>query len=521
MTEEDPNKSRTAEEALRRSEERLRLATEAAGIGIWEWDLVNNRQHWDERCKALFGLPPEAEVSYRIWQDRLHPEDRRQITEKRHQSRSLPEEFRLEYRVVWPDGSIHWLLARGSTRIRNGKPVRVLGIVIDITAMKNVEEELLRAKEAADAASRAKTEFLANMSHEIRTPLTVAMGAVELLMTTELDLQQRRYLEMARSSSEALLQLIEDLLDFSRFDAGQMLVREEPFDLRGCIEDAVQALRPQAEGKGLNLKVGIGPGVPGIARGDAGRLRQVLVNLVGNAVKFTEQGEVTVQVSPHPAGGEREGKGFLLFSVQDTGIGVAPEKADRLFRTFSQVDASLTRRYGGTGLGLALSKRIVEHFGGEIWMQSEPGRGSTFSFTLALVPPEVAPPAIRDVRILLAEDDPMVRDLLRMALESRGWSVVTAGSGSQALDAWESGHFDLLLMDVQMPEMDGLEATRVLRQRESASEAHLPIIALTAHARQEDREACRQAGMDDYLAKPIQLQTLFATIERHLAGGEK
>lgn len=511
------NSHRTAEEALRRSKERLQLATEAAGIGIWEWDLVTNRQLWDERCKALFGVAPDAEVSYEAWQAALHPEDRQRMLGDGRRTPAVPEEFRTQYRVVWPDGSVHWLLARGRTRFEGGRAVRMLGIVIDITAMKETETELVRAKESADAANQAKNEFLANISHEIRTPLTVAMGAVELLMTTSLTAEQRQYLEMAHTSSEALLQLIEDLLDFSRMETGQLSFREEPFDLRGCLEEVLEAFRLPAQRKGLQLSMEFDPAVPGIALGDPERLRQVLSNLVSNAVKFTDRGEVAVRVAPYPTGGGHGAKGQLLFSVRDTGIGIPPEKKDRLFRTFSQLDASLTRRYGGTGLGLALSKRIVEHFGGGIWMESEPGRGSVFSFTLPLVPPgELRPEAAKAAKILLAEDDPMVRDLLRMALESRGWGVVVAESGRQALAAWAEGGFNLVLMDVQMPEIDGLEATRTIRQREAAVGGHLPIIALTAHARQEDRDACRQAGMDDYLTKPIQLQTLYAAIEHYL-----
>ncbi len=326
-------------------------------------------------------MPPEAEVSFERWRDLLHPEDRPRLLAAVPQFIEEGGEQKEEYRVLRPDGSVRWLLVRGAvTRDAAGRPVQMVGIAMDITERRTMEEALRRAKVAADAANRAKSEFLANMSHEIRTPLTVTMGTIELLQDTVLNEEQRHYLEMAQSASENLLRLIEDLLDFSRLEAGRMAFRQEPFDVRGCVQTTVQAFSPEAQRKGLRLALEIDPGVPGILVGDADRLRQVLFNLVDNAIKFTERGEVTVTVGPDP-----EIRRHLVFTVWDTGIGIPGEKLELLFQAFTQLDSSPTRRHGGTGLGLILSKRLLARMGGSIRVESTPGQGSQFSFSLPLL----------------------------------------------------------------------------------------------------------------------------------------
>jgi PAS domain S-box-containing protein len=527
----DITERKAAEEALRLGEERLRLAAEAAGIGIWRWNITGDRFAWDERCTALFGSPLlKDDFTLDDFLNLLHPDDRSRIRGRLPQALERSE-INTELRTIWPDGTVHWLLVRGKTQFdAQGHPTRMNGILMDVTARKTAEELLQKAKEDAETANRTKSEFLANISHEIRTPMTVAMGAHELLQETSLTDDQRQYLEMAQVSLSTLLRLIDEILDYSRLESGKMLFEIEPFDLRGCLQDAVGAFNLEAGRKGLELNLEIAGDVPRIIRGDAVRLRQVLTNLIGNAIKFTPQGTVRVKAAVTRKNEEKE---MLLFSVHDTGIGISPEKHHLLFQSFSQLDASHTRRYGGTGIGLALSRSIVERLGGEICMESEPGKGSAFYFTIPLERPawawaqasveserrerEIAHnTAEKSPRILMAEDDPMLRELLGIILGNRRWDVEEAGNGREALATWEKESFDLILMDVQMPEMDGLEATRTIREREKERKGHIPIIAMTAHVREEDRRQCLEAGMDDYLSKPVQMSDLYAKLEKYL-----
>jgi signal transduction histidine kinase/ActR/RegA family two-component response regulator len=375
-------------------------------------------------------------------------------------------------------------------------------------------EMLGSAREAAEGASRAKSEFLANMSHEIRTPMTVIMASLELLQQAASAPERQHFLEMSQNAGERLLHLIDDILDFSRIEAGRLEVRKEPFSLRGCLEKAAGLFRQQAQEKGVRLTVRIDPQVPAIVNGDPVRLDQVLVNLIGNAVKFTEKGEIEVTAEVR--------RRRLQIRVRDTGIGIPADRMDRLFRSFSQVDSSLTRRHGGTGLGLAICKGLVEMMGGEIRAESREGEGSVFFLTLPLATavapaasgteeriPEAAPLA---ARILLAEDEPLNQKLITMMLNRRGWKTEVAGTGLEALAKWREGDFDVILMDVQMPDMDGLEATSRIRQLERERGAHTCIIALTAHARPEDREECLAAGMDGFVTKPMRIADLESAI---------
>jgi signal transduction histidine kinase/CheY-like chemotaxis protein len=377
-----------------------------------------------------------------------------------------------------------------------------------------------RDRKTAENANRAKSQFLANMSHEIRTPMTVIMGAMEFLHQSALA-EQQRYVDMAQHSAERLLRLIDDILDFSRIEARRLEIHLEPFSLSECIEKITTPFYRETVEKGLRLEVRIDPQAPQIVYGDPMRLEQVLINLISNAVKFTERGKIGISV-------ETIKGDFLRIRVSDTGIGIPADRLDRLFRSFSQVDSSRTRRYGGTGLGLAISKGLTELMGGTIEAQSREGEGSEFTVRLPLLRPkpddsakeepvskEWEVHAGRGRRILVAEDDDMVRELLKTMLARQGWQVATAVSGREALSAWRKEEYDLILMDVQMPEIDGLTATRAIRQQEPAGR-RIPIIALTAHARKEDQEECLAAGMDDFISKPIRMDDFLQRIERNL-----
>jgi PAS domain S-box-containing protein len=588
----------------------------------------------------------------------------------------------IEEKETWPDGHVTWAsTTKLPLRDRDGRVEGSFGISRDITERKKAQEDVRRARDVAEAANRAKSEFLANMSHEIRTPMNGILGMTELALDTDLSAEQREYLEMVKASADALLTLLNDILDFSKVEARKLHLESVDFNLRDVLGDTVRVLAVRAGEKGLELACQIRPEVPELVTGDPGRLRQVIVNLVGNAIKFTDQGEVVVTVElpeEEPADEAAEGDGgpdsfvlrpssavLLHFSVRDTGAGIAPEKQALIFEAFAQADTSTTRKHGGTGLGLAISAQLVELMGGRIWVESEVGRGSTFHFTAtfgipapleprpsrpvqlrdlrvlvvddnatnrrilaevlggwqmrpalfadapraldelrrsatagepyplvlldahmpgmdgfslaghiqaspelagttlvmltsagqsgdvarcqelgihaylmkpvkhseliatvlaalgAPVPPGrggrapagLVPPARRPLRVLLAEDNVINQKLGSRLLEKQGHSVVVVASGREAVEAVARERFDLVLMDVQMPDLDGLEATGLIRERERGTGRHLPIIAMTAHAMKGDREQCLAAGMDGYVAKPIHPRELFEALE--------
>ncbi|MHB8077855.1 MAG: hybrid sensor histidine kinase/response regulator [Candidatus Krumholzibacteriia bacterium] len=401
--------------------------------------------------------------------------------------------------------------------------------------------EMQAARVAAETASRAKSDFLAHMSHEIRTPLNGILGLTQLTLETELAPEPRQHLALVQASGEILLRVINDVLDFSRIEAGHLELQQAPFAPAACVRRALGTLSPLARQRGLLLTTRLDPRLPETLVGDAGRLEQVLYNLVGNALKFTDHGGVTVEagLADEPAGPAVPAAVTLAFRVQDTGSGIPEAQQEAIFASFVQVDGTLTRRQGGTGLGLAITRRLVEAMGGRIGVISQSGRGSTFHFTVrAMLPtadtanasprrpsatpsslPATSPPT-PPLRLLVAEDNAVNQVLVRRLLERQGHTVHLVGDGAAALAAWSAGTFDAVLMDIQMPEMDGYEATRRIRAAEAgaAGPGRTPILALTAHALESERARAVEAGMDAYLTKPIDVQALAAALAQVATG---
>lgn len=404
--------------------------------------------------------------------------------------------------------------------MRHGDSTKFVAILRDVSEWEKIRAELMLAKQQAEDANRAKGEFLANMSHEVRTPINGVIGMTELALATNLDDEQRDYLETVHESAESLLRVVNDILDFSKINAGHLSLEEAPFSLRESLTLVMSEFKLRARKKGIEFIFDFDESIPQCLKGDSLRLRQVLINLVSNAIKFTEQGRVYTKIWVCDRIGDNVG---ISFSVEDTGIGITPDQKKSIFKAFSQADASITRRYGGSGLGLVISSNLVKLMGGTIDLFSKYGYGSRFSFSLqfrqcseddmnnvsstSTSPVSGSWASIGDstqsLRILLAEDNPVNQKLAATVLEKEGHYVALAANGLEAIELFKTQVFDIILMDIQMPEMDGIQATHHIRELEANQGTRVPIIAVTAHAMKGDEQKCLDAGMDGYISKPI------------------
>ncbi len=514
------------EEARARQEvmaNRLKLSVDAAGAGVFEIDLVAETFWCSPEYADIVGRPLTYEEASGPW-PMCHPDDVETVREMMRKPRRDGEIGQLEWRIIRPNGEVRWIDGRWLIhRAPTGELIKITGQVSDADDRKRQELALIEAERAASAAAEAKSQFLANMSHEIRTPMNGVLGILGLLGRENLSDEGRRMLAEAEGCGRMLAQLLNDVIDLSKIDAGRLELAPEAVDVGAVLTSVAELLRPQAEIKGVELQIEIGGG-DGWAMIDPVRLRQALFNLVGNAIKFTPSGHVAARLA---IGEDGPGAKRLRFEIEDTGVGISPQAQARLFQRFQQADGSTARQFGGSGLGLSITRSLAEMMGGHVGFTSEEGRGSTFWIdvpALAAEPPQpIADEALAGLdglRILVVEDNATNRLVATKILEGLGAQVRTAEDGVLGVEAVEAVPFDLVLMDVQMPRMDGVEATQHIRAM-SGPRSAIPIIGLTANAMPHQWQAYREAGMDGVTAKPIVPAALLTEIARVLAARDQ
>lgn len=530
----DVSRQKEIEKELKMQEVMLKESQRMSMTGSFRWEMDTGKMTWSEQLYDIFGIERTARPSSDLFRSLVVSDDLPLVDKAFSEAQKKMAPFSVDIRLRQADThEVIWIRAVGEIQYdRYGNPISSTGIIQDVTNLKRAEIALIAAKDEALKSSQAKSEFLAHMSHEIRTPMNAIMGMAELLRETKLNADQDYYVTIFCKAGEVLMALINDILDLSKIEAGEVSIENIPFDLQKLMMDLEDIMKPRALEKGIGFSFEIAKGINPHLMGDPNKLRQVLINLVSNSLKFTERGQIRLNVTKNPTK-----KDSLMISVSDSGVGIAPNKQHLIFQKFSQADSSITRKYGGTGLGLAISKSLVELMGGQIWFKSREGVGTTFFFTIPQreqvynvltmkpVPMKTAqlnfaPSVSRDpnkkVRILVADDTEDNRILFTHYLKNGPYEIVEAENGLEALNKIKSDKFDIVFMDVQMPEMDGYAATAQVRDwEEKEHHAHIPIIALTAHALSDDRDKSIKAGCDDHITKPFKKDTLLGVIDRY------
>jgi PAS domain S-box-containing protein len=527
----DITERKATEEALRQIQANLHETKHMAKVGSWQFDIENNRLTWSDETYRIFGFKPQAfDATYEAFLDAVHPDDRALVSDAYSSSiRNGQKGYEVEHRIIRKEtGEVRYVLEKcRHERDASGTAVRSIGMVQDITERKVSEVALLAATQSAEAANRAKSLFLAKVSHEIRTPLTTIVGFGELLEDAELTSEHRKYLAAINAASNTLSLLINDILDLSKIDAGELVIKQEDVHLRSLIDNLAKSQEQQIAKQNLSLHVSIDADVPDLLVGDPLRIQQVLLNLLGNAIKFTAQGAISIDVSVVEEGAFRV---LLDISVTDTGIGIAAELHERIFEPFVQVFDANSRHYRGSGLGLSISRSLAGLMGGTVELESQVGTGSTFHLLIPLQKKidetsEKPLPEIESIsasmpalNILLAEDNQINIQFIKTVLENLGHKVMTAENGKVALEHLNTNVFDLVLMDIQMPVINGIDALKTLRELEQLSGKHLTVIALTAYALMGDREKYLKMGFDGYLKKPFTTRELVNELVRVVPG---
>ena len=506
---------------LREQNEILEEVKKLSPFGVFQFNITSGDVTWSDEVYEIFEVEKGRKIDFEFYQSLIHPDDLGRLLEVVNEAIESSSDFQIKHRIVCENGEVKTI--EGAGRLVKSNPPKLVGSVMDISDHAERESELIKAKEQAEELGNLKQEFLANMSHEIRTPMSSIIGFARLLLKGEISDTDRHYAELIYAAGENLLSIVNDVLDFSKVQAGKLSIEAIEMDPTKLVTSSISLFNERAKDKGLRLLSDVGTKVPGAVMADATRITQVLNNLLSNAIKFTEKGFVEVHLSWHVSGNTS----WLQYKVTDTGIGIETNKLDDIFNSFEQAEGSTTRKFGGTGLGLTISKHLVELMGGEMQVESEVGHGSTFSFTIpakavriskrdsGIVSDEASVTSdLAGVKILMAEDNPNNQLLTKAYLSNYKAELTIANDGIEALEHIKKSEYDIILMDIQMPRLDGIKAAQRIKKNKNWKD--IPIVALTAHALAEERERIKAVGMDYYLSKPFRPEELVSTISKAL-----